>query len=35
MRVGFLLFSQVTLPAPISEPDAAFADLTEGEHDPG
>ena len=25
----------MTLPAPISEPDAAFADLTEGKHDPG
>ena len=28
-------FFEVTLPAPIPEPDAAFADLTEGEHDPG
>ena len=25
----------MTLPAPISEPNAPFADLTEGEHDPG
>ena len=28
-------FFKVTLPAPISEPNAPFADLTEGEHDPG